>query len=417
MAVDRRPNLGGMEKAFSLNIMMLITRYFAGLPRIDINRDSAPANGPRKKCKRSAGISGSRVWRAWDILPDELLVSVLMKLDIIDYLAFSGVCRSWRLASLDIRNCFMERLQPLVVARRRYCKKACVLFNMFDRKSSKSMLPNLAGRKFWHLVSGYLITIDCRELWLVNLMTRHELHFSALPACMGKINDTRNRAVLFRSTQLSGVFMVVFSKMSCYLMLSESGSSRWQIYFLPKTSFGIFDVKILDGKIFVLTCDLQFGEFNPRGDPVFKLYNFPIPIQLSGFKHLQLATSDNKLYIIVSHQVHRRNTPGVIIKVQYHSLYELDYKEESVKRVHDMGSKSLFLSEFQSAVVDTTGWGAGNCVCVLQPMFHQTCVFYGLSGMELSTLPFLGTDKLAPYSWFFPSESWDINCVGDEFGM
>ncbi|XP_063943336.1 uncharacterized protein LOC108209860 isoform X1 [Daucus carota subsp. sativus] len=410
MEVDWRPNLGGMEKAFSMNVMMLIVKYFAGFSIT--HWSPAPATKQKRKRKEICSRSSDGVCGAWDSLPDELLLSVLMKLNIIDYLAFSGVCRSWRSVSTDIRKSFMERLQPLVLARPRYSKKACVLYNIFDRKSCKSMLPNMPRKSLWGLASGYLITYDRNMgFWLVNLMTRHEMHYPVLSESSYSIFDFTPRAVLLRLTRLSRIFMIIFSEKHNFLLMSESGSSSWQEYLFPNTSAGIADVKIWNGKIFVLTCDAHFGEFNPRADPVLKLYNRNIPIQLSSRSMLQLVTSDNKIYMVISHHP----CPRVTMLVLYLSLYELDYSMESAKQINDLGSKSLFLSPYNSALVDTTGWGAGNCVCVLQNTMGK-CSFSHLGGHWLETIPAVWDYNVRLYFWVFPGESWDISCVGDEFG-
>ncbi|KAL1827482.1 hypothetical protein ACET3Z_005894 [Daucus carota] len=275
-----------------------------------------------------------------------------------DLQQISGVCRSWRSAATDIHKSFMERLQPLVFARSRYAKKACVLYNIFDSQNCKSMLPSMPRKYLWGLSSGYLITYDKNMgFWLVNLMTRHEMHYPVLSESSYSFFDFTPRAVLLRLTRLSRIFMIIFSENHNFLLMSESGSSSWQEYLLPNTSAGIADVKILDGKIFVLTCDAHFGEFNLRADPVLKLYNCNIPIQLPSRSILQLVTSDNKIYMVIS-----QYRPCVTLLVQYLFLFELDYSMESAKQIHDLGSKSLFLSVYNSALVDTTGWGAGNCV-------------------------------------------------------
>ncbi|KAK1385997.1 hypothetical protein POM88_023732 [Heracleum sosnowskyi] len=417
MEGDGRPNLGGMENAFSIKIMRRLIEYFAGRLHVDLIWTYVPAK-QTKKGKQACSRSGDRILGAWDILPNELLGLVLMKLNVIDFLAFRGVCRSWRSASIDICKRFLERQQPLVVAKPKYSKKACVLYNMFDEKSWKTMLPNLPCKKLLGLSCGYLITIDRHiGFWLVNLITRHELHFPFLPASMhlsesiGEIYDFKVRAALFRSSHSSRVFMILFSRDHNILLLSESGASSWQEYRLPNTRSGISDVKILDGKIFILTCDGLFGEFNPRSEPVLKLYNIKIPLQLSSQLYLQLVTSEKKIYTIVS----RRLSP-YLLSVRYTSLYELDYKMESVNQINELGSKSLFLSPFNSALVDTTDWGAGNCVCVLEPISSKECVFYHLNGNKLATIPIVWECRLTPYFWYFLSESWDISCAGDEFG-
>lgn len=303
----------------------------------------------------------------------------------------------------------MKYQHPLVVVRPKYSKKSCVLYNMFDEKSYKTMLRDLPCKYLLGFSCGYLITMDRNlRFWLVNLMTKHQLHFPVRPEYMGGICYSDLYALLFRSTHLSKTFMVLFSTKRNFLLLSESGASSWQKYILPNTSARISDVKIFDGKIFFLTCNALFGEFNPKADPVFKFYNIKIPFQFLSTISVKMVASDKNLYVIIFHST----------VDQYLSLFEIDHKKmDSVKQVTDLGAKSLFLSQFSSAVVDTTGWGAGNCVCVNHPEFVNRCSFFNLNGNLQGSLPVVwDNDHSKPYCWFFPSESWDVRCVDDEFG-
>lgn len=145
----------------------------------------------------------------------------------------------------------------------------------------------------------------------------------------------------------------------------------------------------------------------PKEVPVLKLYNNKIPFQLSPQLCSQLVTSGNKLYVI---------TYEYSMWVKYLSFYELDPETESVKQIDDLGSKSLFLSQFNSSLVDTTGWGAGNCVCVLHSYTLNRCSFFHLNGDKLATTPLYWNGCLNPYFWYIPGESCDISCVSDEFG-
>ena len=278
-------------------------------------------------------------------------------------------------------------------------------------KSYKTMLPDLPCKKLMGLSCGYLITID-RNLgfWLVNLMTKHELRFPFLRD-MGDRNWFEFSARLFRSTRLSETFMVLFSRTKNYIWLSKSGGSSWQRYALFDTKARIADVKIFDGKIFVLTSDGRLGEFNPKAGPVPKFSKISMPFQVSSNMNLKLVESDNKLYMTVL------NSYPYPTLNRHHVLFEIDHETmDRAKQIHDLGAKSLFLSWFSSALVDTTGWGAGNCVCVLHLGVFNTCSFFNLNGNHLGRTPVVWDGHSTPCFWYFPSEIWSISCVSDEFG-
>ncbi|KAK1400634.1 hypothetical protein POM88_000239 [Heracleum sosnowskyi] len=415
MQVGERPSFGGMERAFSAKIMMRLEKYYVEGEMRWVSRKPKQTTDKRRKRRKISRRSGSSVWGPWDLLPSDLLARIMLKLDIIDYFAFSGVCRSWRLVTTDLRRSYMEHQKPLVVVRSQNIKKSCILYDMFDGKEYKAMLPDMRGKSFVGLSSGYLITIDTNmEFWLVNLMTRHELRFPVLPRNLSSVDscdDSWNiHPTLFQSTRLSKVFMVLCFKTLNYLLLSESGANGWQVYFLPNESDRIADVKVFEGRIFVLTCDALIGEFSPRADPVFKLHKTKVPIVVSPFSFLQLVIENKRLCMIISRWY------GYC---QYLAFYELDHmKMEGVKQIDDLGTKSLFTSSLNSAVVDTTGWGAGNCVCVLQPKFYNKWTLYQLNGNELARTPVVwDAPRWKPYFWYFPDESCEISRVGDGFGM
>lgn len=102
---------------------------------------------------------------------------------------------------------------------------------------------------------------------------------------------------------------------------------------------------------------------------------------------------------------------------QYLDFYELDHmKMEYVEQIHKLGSKSLFRRRLNSAVADTTGWGAGNHVCVLEAEFLNKSLSIKWQQTNNSSGG-LGCPSLGTIFLVFPDESCDISCLGDEFGM
>ena len=195
-----------------------------------------------------------------------------------------------------------------------------------------------------------------------------------------------------------------------YIVVQKWRQQLAEIY-LSDTEDKIADVKIFYGKIFVLTSYVRFGEFNPKAGSVPKFSKISIPFPVSSDTFLKLVASDNKLYITV---INCYPYPALD---RHLSLFEIDHETmDRATQIHDLGAKSLFLSWFSSAVVDTTGWGAGNCVCVLHLGSFNACSFFKLNGNLLGTIPVVWDSHSSPYFWYFPSETWSISCVSDEFG-
>ncbi|MFS8026881.1 putative F-box domain-containing protein [Helianthus anomalus] len=112
-------------------------------------------------------------------LDHDLLLPIMMDLGPLDFLAFSGVCKSWR------------RL----------------------RRKFKTNLPNSTVSTCVGLTRGYLIffrSITC-EFWLVNPLTRCELHFPNFPSSF-KIdtNPSIFRGILVFSPSRSHWVLVIW---------------------------------------------------------------------------------------------------------------------------------------------------------------------------------------------------------------
>nr|KAJ0213349.1 hypothetical protein LSAT_V11C400174500 [Lactuca sativa] len=108
---------------------------------------------------------------------------IMMQLGVIDFLAFSGVCKSWRSLALDNWNIFMASRPPMFlwISDRPY-KKECYLED-FEGRKFKTILPRSAGRICVGITCGYLILFGwkTKDFRLVNPITRHELHFPCFP--------------------------------------------------------------------------------------------------------------------------------------------------------------------------------------------------------------------------------------------
>lgn len=182
-----------------------------------------------KKPKRFSR-KNNRTSGLWATLPDNLLVSVKLLLNVVDYFAVSGVCRSWRSVGTNWRDYYMERQKPLVVVKSKHATKSCFLYNVFEGEKYKALLPNLRGNLFVGLSCGYVITLDKNSgFWLINLMTRHELRFPLLPEDKMHIVDTDFCSLLIKSTRFSRFCMLAYSSLQNFLlwfmMLVKAGRS------------------------------------------------------------------------------------------------------------------------------------------------------------------------------------------------
>lgn len=185
----------------------------------------------RRNKSRKSHNSENRDWESgpWDKLTGNLLVSIILRLGFIDSVSIGGVCGSWRTIVTDNRETILQQQRPLVVVKSTHAKKACFLYNMYDQIRYKTMLPDyLSHWRFVGLSCGYLIMLNLEsKFWLLNLITRDELHFPALPRYFF-FGLTETLPILIYSTDILDHFMLVVNRKMSSMLLSRRGGANWR---------------------------------------------------------------------------------------------------------------------------------------------------------------------------------------------
>ncbi|KAL7607327.1 hypothetical protein Lser_V15G16134 [Lactuca serriola] len=253
-----------------------------------------------QNCDGSSSSSRKRVnggVAPWSDLDHHLLFLVMMQLGVIDFVAFSGVCKSWRKLALDNRKIFMASRPPMLISiSHRSCKKEwyCYLEDLQGRKF-KTILPHYAGRICVGITCGYLIFFGrkTKDFWLVNLITRHELHFPCFPFDTN-INPESVACILVYSPLVSGWVFVMLLTFTYQVWFSIAGTQAWnRIY---STSLMI-DLHAFKGKIYTINIGCRVYEMSLNPDPKLMLLhtkNFPKPDFLSP----EFLTSSENLYVV-----------------------------------------------------------------------------------------------------------------------
>nr|KAJ0196471.1 hypothetical protein LSAT_V11C700380520 [Lactuca sativa] len=121
----------------------------------------------KKYDEARSGITINSGVAPWSDLPHDVLSVVMMKLGVIDFVAVSRVCKSWRSVALSNRN------------------------------------------KCFGVTCGYLILFDeeYNDFWLVNPITRHELHFPGTPVHTFLALEIQNLSLSFHLQYLNGCWL------------------------------------------------------------------------------------------------------------------------------------------------------------------------------------------------------------------
>ncbi|CAH1416165.1 unnamed protein product [Lactuca virosa] len=174
-----------------------------------------------------------------------------------------GVCKSWRSLALSNRKRFMASRPPLSViispspppmsmciSRPRAYNNTCYLTD-FEGRKFKTIIPHSASRICVGLTCGYLILFGRKtnDFWLVNAITRHQLHFPCVPFYVNGFPYSRVKAILVFSPLVSWWWFVILDESTHIIWFTRAGKGAWNHVY---STFPIIDLHYFKGKIYTL---------------------------------------------------------------------------------------------------------------------------------------------------------------------
>ncbi|CAH1419407.1 unnamed protein product [Lactuca virosa] len=113
--------------------------------------DDASSSSSRKRFKTfdKGGVA------PWSNLNHDVLFLVMMELGMVDFLAFGGVCKSWRSFAVSNKNMFMASKPPMKTCIDPHDNNKDFYFYMedFQGRRFKTIIPHSAGKRGWNHVS------------------------------------------------------------------------------------------------------------------------------------------------------------------------------------------------------------------------------------------------------------------------
>ncbi|KAL4563422.1 hypothetical protein LXL04_027464 [Taraxacum kok-saghyz] len=345
----------------------------------------------KKKKKVMAGktrkrkIDASSKKRPWSDINHDVLYPIMMQLGVIDFVAFSGVCKSWRSLALSNAQTFMASKPPMGMSA---SNNTCYLGD-FQGRQFKTIIPQLVGRKLVGISCGYLIMFgeETRDFWLVNLITRHEIHFPNVPLDVGHLPyKSYIRAILVFSPSIHGWVLAMLNTFNYHIWFSIAGNGTWNHV---SSTFHLLDLHAFKGKIYILTNDYMC-----TGKHVFEMRLGAVPkLTLVNMRHLMLhmslgfMSSDENLYLIAYYP---NNRP---------KLHKLDFDQLTwVPCETTMEEYVLFYSWIQrGAAIKPDSWAAPS---------SQYRRFFGTQ--KLGKGGCLQSDF-----WYFPHECLNLTLIDE----
>ncbi|KAL7605998.1 hypothetical protein Lser_V15G15954 [Lactuca serriola] len=231
-------------------------------------------------------------------LNHDVLFLVMMQLRFIDFLAFSGVCKSWRSFAHSNRNKFMASRPPMLMWIHYFSDKNEYCLEDFQERRFKTLFPRSSHRGCVGLTYGYIILFswETKDFWLVNPITKHELYFPCVPNFDPRFMREGARAVLVFSTSISGWVFVMTYRLSDKIWFCIHGKGGWNHV---SSTFPILDLHAFKGKIYALNNDWGLYEMslNPQ-HPKLTLLEINNCLKSRFLRPKLVSLAGEKLYVI-----------------------------------------------------------------------------------------------------------------------
>ncbi|XP_078172678.1 F-box protein At2g05970-like [Carex rostrata] len=308
----------------------------------------------------------------WAHLLPEVVYLISEKVKYIaDYIRFRAVCSPWRSASAPKPRHLPHQLPWLMIPygiRRTDDDGIRLFYDLWESKMRKIHLPETIGKLCWATYRGWLLIVasDCRELFLLNPLTRTRV----------KLPKFRNWMDFSRSTKMT--FSADLTDPNCFIMLflpyyngiyfCKAGDLFWtdavphqvrrEAVPLSVQQLRLKDATYNKGSFYLLYDQAMF---------VYDLYQQRVQGTYIFKPELQLVTKfflkgKSGLYIVANYFTGRFE--GALR--QKIELYEIQEQQQmEIKQIADTSDITIFHGyKYQYLAVRTTDWDSldGDCM-------------------------------------------------------
>ncbi|KAL7591876.1 hypothetical protein Lser_V15G32992 [Lactuca serriola] len=369
------------------------------------NHDNASSSSTRKRKKRKSFKTFDKGDVApWSYVNHDVLFLVMMQLRVVDFVAFSGVCKSWRAFALYNKKTFMASKPPMRIFFEHYSDNTMLwCLKDFEGRNFRTIVPDSQGRKCVGCTCGYLILTrgKTHDFWLVNPITRHELYFHGFSLyegagleCTGGLlvfSPSISRGLLVFSPSISGwVFVLLHENEWCEGNISFyiAGKRGWNHVY---SNHRILDIHVFKGKIYTLdtdfcVCELKLLPNQKHKWTLLEIKNFPKPYMFSP----EFVSSSESLYVIDHYAPHK--------------VLEIDIGEMKwVSPEKTIQEYAIFLSNGRirsSAAIKPESWAGPWTHYKSYDCFHDT---------DKDQLDIIHYNTM----WYFPHDCLNVNLLDE----
>ncbi|TXG50697.1 hypothetical protein EZV62_023221 [Acer yangbiense] len=293
----------------------------------------------------------------WDKLLSDVLVEIAKRIRMPeDFVAFRGVCTSWRSAATKDNFMFRNCPVPLLMLVPKKDSHVLEFYNLTKGIVNQvSLSEPLMGKRFIYSSKGCLITID--QGLNVNLM--HP--FSNLQHKFPNMMTFNNGRLLITKCALSSnpllypdyILMVIYDGRR--LIYARPGDETWTMFSQHK--YGTYcDITHYEGRIYAVSCSGEIWAYKIGGvdNPSEEELVAKLLIKLPPYHPAQTYIVESaKAFLIIVKYIHYDAENGYeVYRSSEFVVFNLDSSTRTCTEIKDLGDRMIFLghnSTFLSA--------------------------------------------------------------------
>ncbi|CAI9093429.1 OLC1v1028930C1 [Oldenlandia corymbosa var. corymbosa] len=304
--------------------------------------------------------------RDWSGLTEEMLAEIAMRMPSVeDFMAFRGVCTSWRAAArLDkfVNSRSGSRVPFLMIAgQQENNDEYCELYSLSRRRIAMRLkLPEVKGKRCMEAGFGWLLTVaSCSgEVNLLNPLTRSQIHLPNLPGSVDCIFILTAALSANPSTTCNFVLMAIRNA-GQFLGYWKPGNLTWTPI---KTSGRIFsDVAYYNGKFYVLDAIDELWVWDDVAVTHLHLDNIGHDLVFSAKEAYLVESSNGELLVVIRKS---RDEFRVV---------RLDVRNCQWEEMTSLGKDAVFVGHSVSKSIVASAFPSG---------IKPNCIYFTEEGMQ-----------------------------------
>ncbi|XP_004295123.1 PREDICTED: F-box protein At3g56470-like isoform 2 [Fragaria vesca subsp. vesca] len=316
----------------------------------------------RRKMKQKKHIDAD-----WAGLPDNILEVIFERLNLMDCMSISDVCKSWRrVVAQELSDCQGHGFPWLLMSGEKD-KRVRTCISILQEQEWEMLLPEAYGRYCWGSYQEWLILVRDLgsyklDIGLFNPFTRKQVD---LP---GEWN-LNHKMVLSGPPSLENCIFMLIQSDSQTLAFWVPGAQSWLQHKLDGEPFvdGVFS----NGSFYLIGNDYNICEI--KGANIFAAIkrddaSAPVAFHIERHYHEVTMPDEHENNGVLKYLVEScgelllvcrfySTKPDAVLVTHYFEVYSLDFSRMSWKRVESLGDQILFLGKCCSRSVSSSGLG------------------------------------------------------------